>query len=165
MEGSESEKIKIVKVFDLKDSEYFNKAVNFLQEQAGFSQENAANRSKEMLFLVLDENDIVIGSCSGYPIYVEELMGTFIYYRSFISPKNRHEGISIKLFKEVREYFNSNRIYGPVELKGIYIIFENEILNNINDYITKNGLILIGFTKEKKQIRVSYFNNSKFDKK
>ena len=84
---------------------------------------------------------------------------------SFVAKAHRQNSVSYYLMKEAIDYFNENRIYKTIELQGIYVVFENEYLNLMDVYITRAGLIFIGYNKDQKQIRVAYFDNAKFAKK
>ena len=154
--------LSITKVFDCMTDEMSNKIINMLVSENGFSPTDAEKRIKEILFVVLDENENIAGSCSGIPYFVKELNGWFLYYRSYTSKNYRDIGISYNLINAARSYFNDNRVFKDIELQGVYAIFENAYLNQLKNYIIpRSGLTLIGFTKEGYQIRVRYFEDAK----
>lgn len=153
--------MKIIRIFNSGEN-YLDKIVSFLINENGFSVERANQRAKEILFIAVDDNLNIIGSCSGYSEYVSKLKGWFLIYRSSVSKNNRKSGIGTTLMKETISYFNENKMFNLIELNGIYIIFESELLNKIEKHITSAGFYLIGFTDSGNQIRVHYFDNSKF---
>ena len=63
-------------------------------------------------------------------------------------------------------FFNNNRKMNDVELKGLYIVYESEIYNK---YYTKlvndHGVILIGWTPNNNQIRVTFFDDVEINPK
>ena len=151
---------KIIKVFDCMTEEMVNKISNLLIVEDGFSVSDANARAKEILFVALDENDNVIGTCSGYPKYIDQVRGWFLYYRSFTSRHWRDFGMSYTLIAECRKYFNENRMFMGKELVGIYATFDSAILNRIKLYVAKSGLTIIGFTESGVQMRVLYFDGA-----
>ena len=141
-----------------------NKIINFWLKEEAFSIEVAKERVKECIFVALNEDEIV-GVCSGTPMYVDTLRDWFYYYRSYTKKDNRHEGLAKLLIKETCNYLNNNRIIDNKELNGVYIIFQNELLNKyVKEYITKDTrLIFLGFNDKDQQTRVFYFEDSKFE--
>jgi hypothetical protein len=105
----------------------------------------------------------IVAVCSCYSIFVSQLNGDFLYYRSFVSKNYRNQNIAENLLQETYNYFNPLRTFNLKEVKGIYIIFENELLNKyVRTYYHPLGGYLIGFEKNGNQIRVKYFDNSIF---
>ena len=156
------ENFRFVKVFDNITEDVSKKIINMLVSENGFSPSDAEKRVHEILFIALDENDDIVGSCSGIPYFVKELNGWFLYYRSYTSTKARQNGLSYNIINVTRSYLNDNRNFKGVELCGIYAIFESPLLNQLKNYIIpRSGLTLIGFTEEGYQIRVRYFDDAK----
>lgn len=157
------ENFKIIKVFDGISEEISNKIIQMLTIQDKLPLDIVVNRIKEMLFVAIDDNGDIVGTCSGHPEFIKELNGWFLYYRSFTSIPWRDSGISYSMINHTKSYFNSNRILNGTELKGIYVIFESPILNQLKNYIIpRSGLTLIGFTERGLQKRVFYFDDAKF---
>ena len=66
---------------------------------------------------------------------------------------------------ETKSYLDEVRIVDGIEVKGIYIIYESEILNTyVTDYVRYSGLTLIGWTTQNQQIRVLYLDGASFKK-
>lgn len=157
--------MKIARVLGSTNQKLKEKVVNFWISQNCMSEEEAKNRIHGALAAILDDNNDIIGVCSGRPIYVEQLRDWFLYYRSFTKPEFRNLDISKYLLNSTFEGINkseSKKILGDKELKGIYIVFENDILNeNVKEYITSDAkLIFIGFNDKNQQLRVRYFDGT-----
>jgi len=142
------------------------KIINLWVNEGVLSKEEANKRVNEVICAALDDNLEVMAICSGSPIYSEQLKEWFLYYRHFTNSKFRNNKLSIDLFYAAKEFFNNNRKVNDVELKGLYIVYENEIYNK---YYTKlvndHGVILIGWTPNNNQIRVAFFDDVQINPK
>jgi hypothetical protein len=119
-------------------------------------------RLSEVIYIVTIDSKIVAVSSCGL-VFVNELRGNFLYYRSFVGQNYRNNNIAENLLQVVYEYFNPLRTFNLEDIKGIYIIFENELLNKyVRKYQHPFGGTLLGFDENKNQIRVKYFADSEF---
>jgi GNAT superfamily N-acetyltransferase len=149
---------------------YGNHTKELDEEILGFwESENALNspddylkRLSDVVFIVKIENKIA-AVCSCQLRFVTELNGDFLYYRSFVSQNHRNKNIAENLLEETYNFFNPLLIFKEKDIKGIYIIFENELLNEyVRNYYHPLGGNLIGFEENGNQIRVKYFTDAKF---
>ena len=119
-------------------------------------------RLSEVIYVVKIGNEIA-AVCSCDLMFVNQLNGDFLYYRSFVSQNHRNKKIAENLLEETYNYFNPLRTFNLKDVKGIYIIFENELLNEyVRNYYHPLGGNLIGFEENGNQIRVKYFTDAKF---
>ena len=119
-------------------------------------------RLSEVIYIVKIGNEIA-AACSCDLMFVSQLNGDFLYYRSFVSQNYRNKNIAENLLDETYNYFNPFRTFNLKDVKGIYIIFENELLNKyVRNYHHPLGGSLIGFEKNGNQIRVKYFTDARF---
>jgi hypothetical protein len=148
---------------------YKNHSKELDEEILGFwESENALNspddylkRLSDVVFIVKSENNIA-AVCSCQLRFVTELQGDFLYYRSFVSQNHRNINLGEKLLEKTYNYFNLLPNFNEKEVKGIYIIFESEVLNKyVRNYSHSIGN-LIGFEENGNQIRVQYFTDAKF---
>jgi hypothetical protein len=133
-----------------------------------WESENALNgpddylkRLSDVVFIVKIENKIA-AVCSCQLRFVTELNGDFLYYRSFVSQNHRDINLGEKILKQTYNHFNLSPNFNQKKIKGIYIIFESDVLNKyVRNYSHSIGN-LIGFEKNGNQIRVQYFTDAKF---
>lgn len=119
-------------------------------------------RLSDIIYIVKIDNKIA-AICSCDLIFVSQLNGKFLYYRSFVGIKYRNKDIAENLLQETYNYFNSIGAFNLKDIKGIYIIFENELLNKyVRTYYHPLGGTLIGFEENGNQIRVKYFDKATF---
>jgi hypothetical protein len=149
---------------------YGNHTKELDEEILGFwESENALNspddylkRLSDVIFIVKIDNNIA-AVCSCQLKFVTELKGDFLYYRSFISQNHRNKKIAENLLEKTYNHFNILPNFDEKEVKGIYIIFESEVLNMyVRNYYHPLGGTLVGFEENGNQIRVKYFTDSKF---
>ena len=158
--------MKIAQVYGSNNQTLKNKIINFWIEQKCLSEEEAKIRIEEALCALLDDDNNVIAISSGKVMWVDQLRDNFLYYRSYTKPEWRNQDLSVLLLKLSKEFLTQNRIINSMEVKGIYIIYESEILNkNVDDFVRYSGLTLIGWTEKNQQIRVLYLDGAKIDMK
>lgn len=155
--------MKIAQVLGTDNQILKDKIVNFWVSENCMGESEANLRISQALAAILDDDNNVIGVCSGKPFYVEQLRDWFIYYRSYTKPEFRNLDISKFLFNSVYKFLNNSesKVFEGVDVKGIYIVFESEILNSfVKKYVHNSNLTLIGWNDKNQQMRVSYFNNA-----
>ena len=139
------------------------------EEIVGFwESENALNSSddylkrlSDVIYIVKIDNKIA-AVCSCDLKFVSQLNGDFLYYRSFVSQNHRKKNLGENLLEKTYNHFNLLPNFNEKEVKGIYIIFESELLNKyVRNYSHSIGN-LIGFHENGNQIRVQYFTDAKF---
>lgn len=159
--------MKIAQVLGIDNPILKEKVLNFWISEKCMSEDEAHSRIKEDLAVILDDSNSVIAVCSGKPFFVKQLRDWFIYYRAYTKPEFRNLNITKLLLNSVYQFMNSSeskKLEG-VEVKGIYIVFESDILNKFvkQFVVTDSNLSLIGFNEKEQQIRVAYFDDAQME--
>ena len=156
--------MKIAQIYGVDNPTLKEKVLNFWVSEGCMPETEANQRIHQALAAVLDNDNNVIAVCSGKPLFVEQLKDWFIYYRAYTKPEYRNLDITKFLLNSVFQFLNKSetKTLEGVEVKGIYIIFESEILNKFVKHFvaTDTKLTLIGWNDKNQQIRVSYFDNA-----
>ena len=156
--------MKIAQVLGVDNPILKDKVLNFWISEGCMSEKEAHSRLKEVLAAVLDDDNNVIGVCSGKPYFVEQLKDWFIYYRAYTKPEYRNLDITKFLLNSVIQFMNKSEIrkIEGVDVKGVYIVFESEILNKfVKKFVaSESKLTLIGWNEKDQQIRVAYFDDA-----
>lgn len=155
--------LEYILVYGNHNEELDQEIISFWEsENALNSPDDYLKRLSDVVFIVKIENKIA-AVCSCQLRFVTELNGDFLYYRSFVSQNHRNKNIAENLLEETYNFFNPLLIFKEKDIKGIYIIFENELLNEyVRNYYHPLGGNLIGFEENGNQIRVKYFTDAKF---
>lgn len=158
--------MQLVKVWGEDFPRLREKIINLWISEGVLTKEDADKRVNEVICVALDDNLEVVAICSGSPIYSDQLKDWFLYYRHFTSPKFREKKLSIDMFYAAKEFFNKNRKVNDVELKGLYIVYESQIYNkHYTKFINDHDVVLVGWTPNNNQIRVSFFDDAQIDPK
>lgn len=156
--------MKIAQVLGVDNPILKDKVLNFWISEGCMSEKEAHSRIKEVLAAVLDDNNNVIAVCSGKPYFVEQLKDWFIYYRAYTKPEYRNLDITKFLLNSVIQFMNKSEIrkIEGIDVKGVYIVFESEILNKfVKQFVaSESKLTLIGWNEKDQQIRVAYFDDA-----
>jgi hypothetical protein len=156
-------KLEYILVYGNHNEELDQEIISFWElENALNSPDDYLKRLSDVVFIVKIENKIA-AVCSCQLRFVTKLNGDLLYYRSFVSQNHRNKKIAENLLEKTYSYFNILPRFNEKEVKGIYIIFESEVLNNyVRNYYHPLGGNLIGFDESGNQIRVKYFTDAKF---
>lgn len=156
--------MKIAQIYGVDNPTLKGKVLNFWVSEGCMSEIEANQRINQALAAVLDGENNVIAVCSGKALFVEQLKDWFIYYRAYTKPEFRNLDITKFLLNSVFQSLNKSEVrkLEGVEVKGIYIVFESEILNRfVKQFVhTDTKLALIGWNDKNQQIRVAYFDNT-----
>lgn len=156
--------MKIAQVLGVDNPILKDKVLNFWISEGCMSEKEAHSRLKEVLAAVLDDDNNVIAVCSGKPYFVEQLKDWFIYYRDYTKPEYRNLDITKFLLNSVIQFMNKSEVrkIEGIDVKGVYIVFESEILNKfVKKFVaSESKLTLIGWNEKDQQIRVAYFDDA-----
>lgn len=156
---------KFAQIFKSDNSALKSKVIDFWTSEKCMPEDEAKRRINEALLAILDANDNVVSVCSGKALYLDSLRDWFLYYRSYTKPEFRNLDFGKALLAQVIDFMNSLevRTIEGVNVKGVYVVFENDILNeSIKDFVTKKTkLTLIGFNDKNQQMRVAFFDGAK----
>jgi len=121
-------------------------------------------RLSEVLFVVLNEQNEIVGVCSGIPSYFEQIRNHFLYFRVFVRPDWRgfNRGVASSLFVATFDLFDQLKEINGQPVVGILTVFESSYLNDVaNPYHSAKhrNYVLVGWTPRDEQIRIAYFND------
>ena len=159
---------KFAQIFKTDNELLKSKVIKFWIDENCMSEKEAGKRINEALIAILDSDDNIVSVCSGKPYLVDSVRDWFLYYRTYTRPEYRNKDFAKALFVTVFDYFDNldiRKIEG-VDVKGIYVVFENDILNqSVTKFVTeKSRLTLIGFNEKNQQLRIAYFKNAELKK-
>jgi hypothetical protein len=166
----EPQKTKLLQVYNNHSEELDNKIIDFwTKEEALPSYEDSfvKTRLNEVVYACLDsDTNEIVGICSGNAVYYEPLRNNFFYFRVFVAKEWRgnNRGVAINLYYAAYDLFNELEMYNLQKIIGILIVYESEHLNKVINYYHSEkyrNQVLIGYTENDEQIRVSYFENVK----
>jgi hypothetical protein len=159
---TEKSEYRIINANEYLCEEFKGKIISLWLKEGALTLEETEDRIKQILFFVVSSNDEVLGVCSGYVKYIDDLKGNFLMYRSFTSSEYRQKGIAWLLYNTTFKYYNDSS--NENKISGIYVDLDNEMLNDSYDkYVLDeySNSTLIGFNDDN-QIRVSYFDGATF---
>lgn len=136
----------------------------FWEKEAAFSNPEIAKKRVDEVIAIAREDQKIIGVSSGVKGIYESMNERFLFYRSFIGKEYRAHGLSKSLFNAVFDHFN--QISSSENVIGIFVSFENTLLNKISRAVITecHNLTFIGFNENGIQLRVAYFDNAQLTK-
>ena len=165
----EPQPLKVLQVYNKHNTEIDTKIAEFwIAEKALPSQEAefVQQRLNEVLFVILNDKNEIVGVSSGMPVFYEQIQNTFLYFRLFVRPDYRGEnrGVAITLYYASYDLFNELKSFNSVPLVGLLIIYESEHLNKVINYYHSEkyrNQVFVGWTAKNEQIRITYFDDVK----
>jgi len=121
-------------------------------------------RVSEVLFVVLNDENEIVGVCSGIPSYFEQIRNHFLYFRVFVRPDWRglNRGVASSLFYATFDLFDQLKVINGQPIIGVLTVYESRHLNEVVDFYYSaqhRNQVFLGWTPRGEQIRVSYFND------
>ena len=165
----EPQPLKVLQVYGKHDALIDARIAEFwIREKALPSQEAefVQQRLNEVLFVILNDNNEIVGVSSGMPVFYEQIKNTFLYFRLFVRPDYRgdNKGVAITLYYASYDLFNELKSFNSVPLVGLLIIYESEHLNKVINYYHSEkyrNQVFVGWTAKNEQIRITYFDDVK----
>jgi hypothetical protein len=165
----EEQPLKLLQVYDAHNLEIDQKIVEFwLKENALPSIENefVKKRLEEVLFIVLNEAEEIVGISSGTSKYFEQIRNHFLYFRLFVREDYRgnNRGVAMNMYYATFDLFDQLKEFFGQTIIGMLIIYESEHLNKVINYYHSEkyrNQVLVGWTPKNEQIRITYFNELK----
>lgn len=123
-------------------------------------------RLGEVLFVALNDQDEIVGVCSGIASYFEQIRNHFLYLRAFVRPDWRglNRGVGSSLFFAAFDLFDQLKAIKGQPIIGILAVYESRHLNdvaNLYHFAKYRNLALVGWTPRDEQVRIAYFNDVK----
>ncbi len=125
--------------------------------------ESGKERAKQVVLIVRNENQKIIGISTAYPIHVEQLKNKLFAFRCMLVPEYRYPGLLTKLTVKTRDYLEDiHSSYDPYCI-GIFTEIQNTKLNDHRKEAVYpgSGFTFIGYSNKGFQIRVYYFKGVK----
>ena len=121
-------------------------------------------RLSEVLFVVLNEQNEIVGVCSGIPSYFEQIRNHFLYFRVFVRPDWRglNRGVASSLFFATFDLFDQLKVLDGQPIIGVLTVYESRHLNevvNLYHSAEHRNQVFVGWTPRDEQIRITYFND------
>jgi len=125
-----------------------------------------SQRLGEVLFVVLNDQDEIVGVCSGIPSYFEQIRNHFLVLRAFVRPDWRgfNRGVGSSLFFAAFDLFDQLKVLNGQPIIGVLTVYESAHLNKVVDVYHNaqyRDQVLVGWTPRDEQIRITYFSGVK----
>lgn len=138
--------------------------LSFWKAHRGPVGDEAAERLKQLVFVVRDESGAIVGASTAFKAYVKQLRNYFFIFRLMIAPECRIPGLTSKLLVLTRDLLES--ICGeevPDTPIGLLTLVQNEKLKKYrNEAIwPASKMVYIGNTPDGHHIRVYYFKGAR----
>lgn len=166
---SEEQTLKVLQVYEAHNTEIDQKILDFWEKEKAlpsYEQEFIGKRLKEVLFLVLNDNDEIVGVSSGEPVYFEQIRNHFLYFRLFVREDYRgnNRGVAMAMYYATFDLFNELKELFNRQIIGILIVYESKHLNKVINYYHSEeyrNQVFVGWTANEEQIRITYFKEIK----
>ena len=121
-------------------------------------------RLSEVLFIAVNDQNEIVGVCSGIPRYFEQIRNHFLYLRAFVRPdwRGHNRGVVSSLFVATFDLFDQLKAIDGQPVIGILTVFESRYLNDVAKpyHSAKHrSLVLVGWTPRDEQVRIAYFTD------
>lgn len=165
----EPQPLKLLQVYDNHTLETDDKIVEFWKKEKALPTTDlqfVTQRLGEVLFIVLNEQDEIVGVSSGVPVYLEQIKNHFLYFRLFVREDYRgnNRGVAINMYYATFDLFDKLKTLMSQPIIGLLIVYESEHLNKVINYYhseTYRNQFFIGWTPNNEQMRITYFNDLK----
>ena len=130
---------------------------------SAFTSEKIDARKRELLFLVKDQENQVVGISTAFKTYISQLRNYFYVYRCLIVPQYSIPGLDAKLTVLSRDFLEAiHTDEGPDHAIGMLALIQNpKLKERTHARWPASGLTYIGNSKEGKHIRVYYFKGAR----
>ena len=144
--------------------EYHTEVIDFWEQLKVLpSNVKAADRAKELVFMIKEE-DRVVGVTTSYRMKVPFLNENHLFsFRILIHPQYRIPGLSSKLTVMTRDFLESLFLEKKTDCIGMITFAEKkELLRDRREAVWRaSKLTFMGNTADGKQIRVYYFKGAR----
>lgn len=166
----EPQEFKLLQVYDNHNDNLDKKIVDFWTEQnalPSYEDSYIAARLSDVLFIVLNSEDTIVGVCSGTVFNYEPIRDNFLYFRVFVHSDYRTNNNSIgsSMYFASFDLFNELKTFKSQNIVGLLIIYESDWLNKIIRYYNSayyRNQFFLGWNDKNQQMRVTYFDNTSF---
>jgi hypothetical protein len=165
----EPQAIKLLQVYDNHSLEIDDKIIEFWKKEKALPSTDFQylnQRLSEVLFIVLNQEDEIVGVSSGAPVYFEQIRNHFLYFRLFVREDYRgnNRGVAINMYYATFDLFNQLKKIFDQDIIGVLIVYESDHLNKVINYYHSEkyrNQVFVGWTSNNEQIRITYFDGLK----
>jgi uncharacterized protein YuzE len=165
----EPQSLKLLQVYQNHSEELDNKIIDFWKKEnalPSYEEVFTKQRVNEVLFIVLNETDEIVGVSSGTVAYFQQIRNKFLYFRLFVREDYRgnSRGVAMNMYYATYDLFNTLQLLEDQPIIGILIVYESQHLNNVINYYHSEkyrNQVFVGWTPNEEQIRITYFDNIK----
>ncbi len=165
----EAQPLKILQVYENHNIEIDDKIFEFWKKEKALPTtdfHSISQRLSEVLFIVLNEEDEIVGVSSGIPLYFDQIKNHFLYFRLFVREDYRgnNRGVAMFMYYATFDLFDKLLVLNKQSIIGILIVYESEHLNKVINYYHSEkyrNQVFVGWTPSNEQIRITYFNGIK----
>jgi hypothetical protein len=136
------------------------------KQVGGLTDVEAEKRLHQLVFIVRDEHERIVGISTAYKAYIKQLKNYLYAFRCMLVPDCRIPGLTSKLVVETRDFLESiHESEGTDKAIGIITLVENErIKQHRNEAVwPASKMVYIGNSKEGHHIRVYYFKGARIN--
>jgi uncharacterized protein (DUF488 family) len=151
-------------VWENKPESLQNEIIELWMSHGVLSQEQAAERIKQVFCVGRDQSGKIAGVGTVYPQFNKQLENSFYYYRSFVAPDHRSNQLATSLLNFTRENMNEAFVKGVnTRCIGMLVEVENEMLKNYwNQAVWPyTGFVYIGKNNRGDHVRINYFDGAR----
>ncbi len=133
------------------------------QHNPGIEEQHADERAKQIVFVIKNEFDQVVGISTAYKAYIKQLRNYLYAMRILILPEYRRPGLAAKLIVETRVFLESiHQQDDENRAIGVITLIENEGLKKVKReaILSASKLVYIGNSSKGHHIRVYYFKGA-----
>jgi len=165
------EEVRLIPVWQRHDAKIAADAILFWQRVNALPRNvNPKTRAKELCVTAYYLEKEVVGVSTIALDVLPQLRCRFGFFRCLVAPEHRREGLARKLIILSRRVLAEWSEQNPSErVLGMAAIVENPKLDEVSKVPVwsatpgLNGLTLIGYTADGRQIRVSWFEHARLD--
>lgn len=133
------------------------------QYNPGIEEAQAEERANQIVYIVKNEFDQVIGVSTAFKVYIKQFRNYLYSIRLLILPEFRSQGLATELLVRSRDFLESIHKEDKQETPiGLITLVENELLkNNKREAIwPASKMIYAGNSSKGHHIRVYYFKGA-----
>lgn len=164
MDGNDFQGVTFQNLWGLSKSEYSEEIRQiWLKYNLIPSVDRADERLNQVLYVVQNKDNNIIGISTVYPVYVKPLRNHFFTYRCMLVPGHGVQGLLTALTLESFKFLESVYEEETPRCIGIIAEIENKKIEKRHREAVypKTKLTLIGYSKKGNEIRVYYFKGVK----
>mgnify|MGYP000858923462 FL=1 len=133
------------------------------QHNPAFEENQAEERAKQIVYVVKNEFEQVVGISTAYKVYIKQFRNYFYSIRLIIVPEFRSQGMATELLVRSRDWLESvHQEDKPDPPIGLITLVENELVkkNKREAIWPASKMIYAGNSAKGHHIRIYYFKGA-----